>query len=415
MLAAREVNYAPQHAAGIDKVCGRAHNAPRAEGRSSEMQLIDTQAELEKIPANLGGGTRLYLDTEFDSSKAGKKLSLVQVSRDQPDTAPIYLVDALRLRDLSPLREVFAHPDVEWVLHAGLQDIELLVERLNITAPTKIFDTQIAWALLGPEASVSLSYLKFKVLGIRAGKPHQADDWIRRPLPESQLRYAASDIEHLPAIRSSLGDRAEALGRLGTIYQASREVAEPQAAPDAELSLSSFRNAWQLNRRTQAALRFLIQWYNARPTEERMLAPDTKTMMAIASRLPRTSADLARIKGVHRGWANRHGQRFTQLLVAATESAREEDFVPIDPPPYATFEEIRSEAWLGMARAEVCAELSVSPDLVFPGRLLKRVRDDLLKNQGLDRALEHLGGWRKELLSDALNRFGEKVPPPFPA
>src|SRR5690606_32948486 len=174
-----------------------------------------------------------------------------------------------KLRDLSPLREVFVHHEVEWVLHAGLQDIELLVQALGAPAPTKIFDTQIAWALLGPEASVSLSYLKFKVLGIRAGKPHQADDWLRRPLPESQLRYAASDIEHLPAIRAELGARAEARNRLEIIYQASREVAEPSVAPDAELSLSSFRNAWQLNRRTQAALRFLIQWYNARPPQER--------------------------------------------------------------------------------------------------------------------------------------------------
>src|SRR5690606_36960357 len=111
--------------------------------------------------------------------------------------------------------------------------------------------------------------------------------------------------------------------------------------------------------------------------------------------------------------ANRHGQRFTQLLMAATDAARDEDFVPIDPPPYATFEEIRSEAWLGMARAEVCAELSVAPELVFPGRLLKRVRDDLLKNHDLDAALDHLGGWRKQLLSGELERFAERVPPPL--
>ncbi len=377
------------------------------------MQLIDQDRDLERLPAELAGAKRLYLDTEFDSSKAGKKLSLIQVSRDGASEDALFLVDALRLRTLVPLASAFAAPECEWVLHAGLQDIELLVDALKIDPPKKVFDTQVAWALLGPEASVSLSYLKFKILGIRAGKPHQADDWLRRPLPQSQLRYAASDIEHLPHIREALGERAEALGRLDTIYRASREVAQPSYSGDSELSLASFRNAWQLNRTTQAALRFLIDWFNSRPREERRQAPDSKTMMAIASRVPRSNDDLVRIKGVHRGWANRHGQRFVQLLRASVDNAKAEDFVPIDPPPYATFEEIRTEAWLGMARAEVCAKLSVSPDLVLPSRMLKRVRDELLRHRNLPRALLELGDWRQELLADELLGFRATLPLPF--
>lgn len=375
------------------------------------MQLIDRDPDLVALASTLSGARRLYLDTEFDSSKAGKKLSVIQVAS---DTAPeeIHLVDALRLRNLAPLAPVFASENCEWVLHAGLQDIELLVERLGISAPRLVFDTQVAWALLGPEASVSLSYLKFKVLGIRSGKPHQADDWLRRPLPESQLQYAASDIRELPAIRDNLGQQAERLNRLDSIHQASREVAQPNIAAETELSLDSFRNAWQLNRKTQAALRFLIDWYNGRPAEERRYAPDTKTMMAIASRVPRTSADLGRIKGVHRGWVNRHGDKFVRLLLAATDNARAEDFVPIDPPPYATFDEYRVEAWLGMARAETCSELSVAPDLVFPSRLLKRVRDHLLKSRDLEGALVHLGDWRGALLRSAILKFAERLPLP---
>ena len=135
-------------------------------------------------------------------------------------------------------------------------------------------------------------------------------------------------------------------------------------------------------------------------------------MMAIASRVPHTSDDLARIKGVHRGWVNRHGRRFTELLRAAADNAKAEDFVPIDPPPYATFEEFRIEAWLGMARAEVCTRVSVAPELVFPGRILKRVRDELLQNRSLLESLVHLGDWRGELLTDALLRFSEELPLP---
>lgn len=376
------------------------------------MKIVDRDQELAALSSRLQGARRLYLDTEFDSSKAGKKLSLVQIARDGGTPEEVFLVDALRIRDLTPLKAAFSGRNCEWVLHAGLQDIELLVERLAIEPPTQVFDTQVAWALLSPEASVSLSYLKFKLLGLRTGKPHQADDWLRRPLPESQLRYAASDIEHLPALREALGQRADALERIGAIYQASREVAQPVVATEPELSLASFRNAWQLNRRTQAALRFLIEWYNQRPPDERRNAPDAKTMMAIASRVPTTADDLARIKGVHRGWALRRGARFTQLLQAAADNAKAEDFVPIDPAPYATFEEFRIEAWLGLARAEVCARLSVAPELVFPGRMLKRVRDDLLAQRSLEESLVHLGDWRGELLRPALYEFAKEMPPP---
>ena len=376
------------------------------------MKIIDRDQQLAELAPQLAGAKRLYLDTEFDSSKAGKKLSLVQIARDGAAPDEVFLVDALRIRDLTPLKPAFSDQSCEWVLHAGLQDVELLVERLAIEPPTQVFDTQVAWALLSPEASVSLSYLKFKLLGLREGKPHQADDWLRRPLPESQLRYAASDIEQLPALRDALGKRAEPLARISAIHQASREVAQPVVSTEPELSLASFRNAWQLNRRTQAALRFMIDWYNQRPPDERRNAPDTKTMMAIASRVPQSADDLARIKGVHRGWAVRHGARFTQLLRTAADNAKAEDFVPIDPVPYATFEEFRIEAWLGMARAEVCTRQSAAPDLVFPGRILKRVRDELLEGRSLEQSLVHLGDWRGELLREALLEFAAELPLP---
>lgn len=376
------------------------------------MELVDTPIKLQALSHRLSGARQLFLDTEFDSSRAGKRLSLIQVSReDSPNDA--HLIDALCLEDLGSVRSVFASETVEWVLHAGLQDVELLVERLDIDVPERVFDTQVAWALLGPEHSVSLSYLKFRVLGIRAGKPHQADDWLRRPLPAPQLEYAADDIRELPALRRELGSRAEAEGKLETVYEASREASQPQRRGPRTLSLASFRNAWQLNRKTQAALRHLIDWYNGLDEGARNRAPDAKTLMSIASRLPRTPKDLIRIKGVPHGWAQRHGAELTRDLERAVQAARADDFVPIDPPPYATFEEIRTEAWLSLARAEVCFRLRVSPDLVLPARVNKQLLGELLDQRDLGQALSSLSGWRRDLLVDEMLDFARRTPPPF--
>jgi ribonuclease D len=179
------------------------------------------------------------------------------------------------------------------------------------------------------------------------------------------------------------------------------------------LSLSSFRNAWQLNRKTQAALRYLIEWYNGLDANARARAPDAKTLMSIASRLPRTPKDLVRIKGVPHSWANRHGATLTRDLGQAVERAREDDFVPIDPPPYTTFEEIRTEAWLGVARAEVCFRRAMAPDLVLPGRVHKQLLAELLDERDLHKALQSLSGWRRDLLVDEMLEFAKQNPPPF--
>src|SRR5690606_14709067 len=146
----------------------------------------------------------------------------------------------------------------EWVLHAGLQDVELLLERFRKPKPPKLFDTQIAWALLGAEASVSLAYLQYQILGLRTMKTHQADDWMRRPLPDAQLRYAASDIEHLPEIYRVLNGRLVEANRLGLVPELCHEMLWPKPELPPALTLASFRNAWQLHPKNQAVLRFLI-------------------------------------------------------------------------------------------------------------------------------------------------------------
>ena len=157
-----------------------------------------------------------------------------------------------------------------------------------------MFDTQVAWALLGAEYSVSLSYLQYRLLGIRTGKAHQADDWKRRPLPASQLAYAAADIVHLPELRRLLGERTAELGREQMVIEASRETVWPEPEPPMPLSLESFRNAWQLEEKNQAALRALIEWFNALDARQRSRAPEPKTLLSIAARLPENVADLGR-------------------------------------------------------------------------------------------------------------------------
>ncbi|HEY0468583.1 MAG TPA: ribonuclease D, partial [Polyangiaceae bacterium] len=224
------------------------------------MKLIATASDLAALNQSLRGSEVLFLDTEFESNRSGTELCLLQIS----DGRQVFLVDAIVLRDLRPLADVFQGGAL-WVLHAGQQDVMLLGERLGLGTRPRVFDTQIAWSLSTVEHSVSLAYAQFRALGLRGSKAHQADDWVRRPLPASQLAYAAADVEHLPELYRFLTERLTALGRVDLVPVASAESVWTEAALPTVLALESFRNAWQLDHRGQAALRYLIQWFNELP------------------------------------------------------------------------------------------------------------------------------------------------------
>jgi ribonuclease D len=368
------------------------------------VKLIATAADLAELSQALRGSGILFLDTEFESNRSGIELCLLQIS----DGRQIFLVDAIALRDLTPLGAAFQSAGL-WVLHAGQQDVMLLGERLDLRTRPRVFDTQIAWSLSTVEHSVSLAYAQFRALGLRGTKAHQADDWVRRPLPASQLAYAAADVEHLPDLYRFLNERLTALGRVDLVEVASAESVWTESAPPTVLALESFRNAWQLDHRGQAALRYLIQWFNALPEREREQAPENKTLLSLAGRLPRSVDDLQRIKGVPRSWSRELAQNLVTGLTRAAEAADANGFVPIDPPAYATKQELSLDGWLAAARADVCVSLEVAPELALPSRIMKGLRSHVL-NRGTTELGDALDGWRKALLSEPLARFARDFP-----
>jgi ribonuclease D len=324
-------------------------------------------------------------------------------------TSEAMLFDALKLTRLSELGPVLLRDGVEWVLHAGLQDVELLLECFRLPRPPTLFDTQVAWALLGPEANTSLAYLQFRLLGVRSMKSHQADNWMRRPLPPPQLEYAAKDIEHLPALYLQLVEQLEGSGRREAVALACREALWPKPELPPELSLASFRNAWQLEPQNQAALRHLIDWYNGLPAWERERAPVPKTMLSIASRLPRTAKDLLRIKGLPPQFGSGYAEAMVRGMTRAVAAANDAEFVRIDPEPYATFDEILLDSWLTSLRATVSCAANVAPELAFPARVQRQLKQAAVNGEA-QTIPDLLEGWRRDLLAQGARTFVTEHP-----
>ena len=358
--------------------------------------LVSTSAELAAASAALEGAPRYFIDTEFDFGPGTRRLALIQVSRGGDEA---FLVDAVKLVALEPLAKAIGRADAEWVLHAGKLDVELLLAALKLPAPPVIFDTQVAWGLLGPEFPVSLAYLLYRILGLRSMKGEQAGDWIRRPLSPEQIAYAAEDVAHLPEIRDVLGAKLREKGREAIAFAASAEACAEEM--DAAVTLDDFRNAWQLDASGLAVLKHLIDAHNALPAEERAFALPTRAFLSVAKLIPESAEEFSRIKGVPFNWVKRHGQALANTLVRVSFDSRKDEFTPLEPPPYATWPDILAEGWVRDAAARACAALEVSPDLVLPGRLIGAMAKKVAA-AGKDAAVEALSGWRRELLGTRL-------------
>lgn len=389
-------------------------NVPGAETHSrAQYRLIEDDADIAEARARLdaeldasGAADRpLFLDTEFESNRQGTRLCLLQVSAG----SSIFLFDALGLRSLKALAPLLDRGDLTWVLHAGLQDVRLLEQVIGVT-PRRLLDTQVAWALLGPEYSASLAYLQYRVCGIRADKGHQADDWVRRPIPRSQLDYAAQDVAHLPAIYGNIRQRLEALARYELAVAASLATLSPEPEPPQRLGLGSFRNAWQLSPEGLVSLGLLIEFYNAVPPGEQSSLGDPKVLMSLAARSPHTKDELGRIKGVTRSLIERHGEHLLALFRQARQG-KAPDAPALEPAAYGSFAEHRLDAWIATLRAEVCSELQVAPELALPSRWTRRMLD-AHSIGGISALVGSLSGWRKSLLEEKIRAFCERRPPP---
>src|SRR5689334_23738372 len=107
--------------------------------------LITTAAELEELVAHPRAAGRFAFDTEFVSEETYEPvLCLVQVATRERLAA----IDALAVRDLSPLWQLVIDPAVEVVMHAASEDLRICRFQTG-TVPRRVYDVQIAAGLVG--------------------------------------------------------------------------------------------------------------------------------------------------------------------------------------------------------------------------------------------------------------------------
>ena len=151
----------------------------------------------------------LAIDTEFRrTGKQEIKLGLMQV-RDEDE---IFIIDPILIEDPKSSCSFLNSDKVVKIFHSFREDIDAINSWTNEEV-RNIFDTQLANAFLGGTFSIGYQDLVKQELGVLISKNETRSNWLKRPLRDSQLRYAASDVEFLLEVYRDQAKRLEKLNR----------------------------------------------------------------------------------------------------------------------------------------------------------------------------------------------------------
>ncbi|MFN0057426.1 MAG: ribonuclease D [Planctomycetota bacterium] len=241
----------------------------------------------------------MALDVEFIREHTYKPvLALVQIA--VGDT--LALIDPLRFPALEILDEIILDPQVCKVLHAGGQDLEIFFNRTT-SPPRRIFDCQIAAALMGLGYQLSLSSVVERLLGVVLDKSETYTDWLRRPLSAKQEEYALNDVRYLLPVYERLANELVTRDRVGWAAEefARLEQLDGYVADPRQLYRRVKRFSL-LSPRGQAVLRELAIWREqeaVRRDRPRRHVLSDEALMEIATRQPSSREELARDQLVH--------------------------------------------------------------------------------------------------------------------
>ncbi len=265
------------------------------------MRLITDQTDFAEVIETLATVDRYALDTEFHRERTYfPQVALVQIAWYDPgSTEPtVVLVDPLAV-DLAPFATIL-DSDVVCVLHAGVQDLEVL-ELACGTVPNTIFDTQIAAGFLGV-SSGSLASLLDKYLSITLAKGDRLTDWLRRPLTDGQLSYAAGDVDQLLQLTDLLVAELTELGRLGWAEEESELMrSKPRSRRAPEDAVARIKEARSLKSKQAKVATAIAAWRERKAAEldipVRQVLPDM-AVVTIAQKAPTNHKQLLDLRGV---------------------------------------------------------------------------------------------------------------------
>jgi len=360
---------------------------------------VDSPEGLEAAIPRFLGYPCVAMDTEADSLyRYEERICLIQISCPGGD----WLIDALALPTLGPLRRLLEEQSVEKVFHGADYDIRLL-KKAGIQ-PKAVFDTMVAAQILGIRR-VGLSDLLRERFGIELVKRFQKADWGRRPLPPDMVRYALEDTRHLLRLREALLAELEAKGRLGWARRQFDALLEVRPAPRTPPDALRVPGARNLDDRGRAILQSLLDW-REEVARKRDLPPfkvvGTEVLLKLAMRAGASSLDFGGIPGLTEKVIRTSGQGIREAIQRGYLAHP----IPWSPRKRPQAERApmggrRRLALLKAVRDRKARDLGLDPGVLCPNAALKTLAVSSPR-EFEERLEQSLSPWQRELLAAEL-------------
>ena len=354
------------------------------------MTLIADSADLAAFCKRQAKAEFITVDTEFmRDSTYWPKLCLAQVGGPREAAAIDTLAPDI---DLAPLLQLMKNPKILKVFHSARQDLEIFFLLMD-ALPEPIFDSQVAAMVCGFGDSVGYDKLVRKLTGQRIDKSKRFTDWSRRPLKQSQIDYALSDVVHLRPVYEKLRRQVENRARTAWLDEEMAILNSPDTyrlEPETAWRRLKTRSA---SPRYLALLRALAAWREAeaqRRDVPRNRVLRDEQMFDIAAHHPATAEELSHTRGFSRDAAR---GRIGQAILAALDEgmAVPEADCPVPPPQRDQPAGLGPVDLLKVLLKLQCERHDVAQKLVASVADLERIAAD-------DEAeVPALTGWRHEI------------------
>jgi len=372
------------------------------------IEYVRDTATLNSLCEEWSGEAYLAVDTEFErTSTFYARMGLLQIA----DSKSCYLIDPLTVDDWSAFTKLISSPSCTLVMHSCSEDLSLLQTFLGCL-PASVFDTQLAAAFLGIGFSISYQALVEQLIGVEVAKDETRSDWIKRPLTEKQIYYAAADVRYLLQVHETLSQQLVSKNMLEWLRaECNQQLVTAQRLEDESQwhsYYSNVSNAWRLDEHGLQSLQLLCVWRERKARQRNKprswIVKDNDLLNlceAVSGPLRSgelTLSDVSSAKDVDSRFLSRNASELFRVLEDTPQSTTV-DANSLNKPLSAP---LRKKLKLSKQAATSKAEaLGMSPELL--GR--KKFLVELLRSYERDGAIQWAGNfadWRRELLEAEL-------------
>ncbi|TLU67642.1 ribonuclease D [Thalassotalea litorea] len=374
-----------------------------------QAEYIQDQSALDSFCQSVTSDAVLAVDTEFVRTRTlFPNLGLIQAC----DGNRLVLIDPLAVTDLTPFWQLLESPEIFKILHSCSEDLEVFLHAGNCK-PANMLDSQIAMAFLGHGLSLGYAAMIQHYLEIELDKSESRTNWMKRPLSESQLVYAAADVRYLHQVSGQILQELETAGWFEQAMQDSTRMIDKKFQPlePQELYLDN-KQAFRLNSSQLAVLQQLYAWRYQLAVKRNLplnfIAKDN-TLLILARRKPSNVGAMASYEGIDILDVRHQGKAMLAVIRQATKTPPEHLPKPISRlDSYPGYKNIfkNLKTYLGKLAEQQQLELPVVAGKKHMNQYLSwfwELNDQHLQPEQVDL----INGWRGELFEKDLLEFSK--------